>query len=324
MEHNNYITHIRIRDPFIVTDEEEGIYFLYDCFRTEHQKTRAINVRESRDLIWWSDPYPVFVPDDDFWGPLDLWAPEVHFYKGNYYLISSFRERDGYRGCQFLKAQTPRGPFWPMKNHAATPEEWHCLDGTLYLDKNGYPWMVFCHEWTQVQDGQICAIRMSEDLSEAVGPPVILFRGSEAPWKFTDDQKLWKVSESQPKLGWARVTDGPFLYRAENGELLMLWSSFSNTAYTCGYARSLSGEIEGPWIQEQEPVYSQDGGHGMLFRRLDGQLMLALHTPNIIGKERLALFEINEKFGKLQIINEITGSWMQKQYDEAGLDEWYM
>ena len=60
--------------------------------------------------------------------------------------------------------------------------------------------MVFCHEWLQVQDGQICAIRMEEDLSDSIGEPVILFRASEAPWRFTDDRDLWKLTEPQPKI----------------------------------------------------------------------------------------------------------------------------
>ena len=47
------------------------------------------------------------------------------------------------------------------------------LDGTLYVDRSGKPWMVFCHEWLQVGDGQICAIPMSDDLGEAIGDPVI-------------------------------------------------------------------------------------------------------------------------------------------------------
>ena len=42
--------------------------------------------------------------------------------------------------------------------------------------------MVFCHEWLQVGDGQICAIPMSDDLGEAIGDPVILFRASDGKW----------------------------------------------------------------------------------------------------------------------------------------------
>ena len=38
--------------------------------------------------------------------------------------------------------------------------------------------MVFCHEWLQVGDGQICAIPMSDDLGEAIE---ILFHYLEHP-----------------------------------------------------------------------------------------------------------------------------------------------
>lgn len=315
-----HVKDLHTRDVCIVPWEKEQKYFLYDCFERPGQKGRAVNVRESSDLVWWSESYPVFEPDENFWGLLDFWAPECHYWRGKYYMVSSFRAPGGYRGCQFLEAETPRGPFLPKKNKPATPENWHCLDGTLYEDRQGKPWMVFCHEWLQVQDGQICAIRMEEDLSDSIGEPVILFRASEAPWRFTDDRDLWKLTEPQPKMGWARVTDGPYLYRAKNGELLMLWSSFSNTAYTCGYARSLSGEISGPWKQEPEPLFSQDGGHSMVFTRFDGTLMMCLHTPNRPGKERMLLFEMEDSFGKLHIRNEITGNWMYNKYREDGSD----
>ena len=70
-------------------------------------------------------------------------------------------------------SDSPKGPFRPVGNRPVTPEGWHCLDGTLYTDRKGAPWLVFCHEWLQVGDGQICAVPLSEDLSEAVGEPVI-------------------------------------------------------------------------------------------------------------------------------------------------------
>ena len=34
--------------------------------------------------------------------------------------------------------------------------------------------MVFCHEWLQVNDGQICAVPLSDNLGKATGEPVIL------------------------------------------------------------------------------------------------------------------------------------------------------
>lgn len=195
-------------------------------------------------------------------------------------------------------ADSPKGPFKPVSEKPVTPDGWHCLDGTLYEDRKGRPWMVFCHEWLQVNDGQICAVPLSDNLGKATGEPVILFRASDGPWA----AKMMKNS------GW--VTDGPFLYRLKSGVLIMLWSSFSEKGgYTTGYARSLSGDIQGPWIQETEPLYAMDGAHSMLFTTFGGQLMMALHCPNRHEAKRILLFEMEETFDGIHIINEVTGNW---------------
>ena len=102
----------------------------------------------------------------------------------------------------------------------------------------------------------------------------------------------------------------------------MVWSSFSNTAYTCGYARSLSGEITGPWKQEPEPLFSQDGGHSMLFTDFEGRLLMGLHSPNRSGQERMLLFEMEDENGHLRIRNELTGNWMFNKYTPDGGDKW--
>lgn len=313
-----HVTDMNERDCFVVAYPEEKKYILYSSKPMKGQKGRQVNIRESDDLIWWTDPVCAFAPDESFWGPLDFWAPECHYWKGKYYLISSFRAKGGYRRCQFLVADTPRGPFVPMVNEASTPEGWHCLDGTLYEDRLGKPWMVFCHEWVQVQDGQIAAVPMSDDLSKTVGDPVILFRASEAPWRFTDAVKCWDFTEPQPAIGWARITDGPFLHRMQDGSLVMVWSSFCNTGYAVGQAKSVSGELQGPWIQEPEPVWSLDGGHPMMFRTFEGKLMLACHSPNIGGKERMLLFEMDDSGSKLKVVNEITGNWLPNRYFPDG------
>ena len=121
-------------------------------------------------------------------------------------MISSFRAPGNYRRCRVLVSDSPLGPFLPAGKEPVTPDGWHCLDGTLYADRRGKPWLVFCHEWLQVGDGQVCAVPLSGDLKEAAGEPVVLFRASDGPW-----------------TGQSGVTDGPFLHRLPGGKLMMLY-----------------------------------------------------------------------------------------------------
>ena len=136
----------------------------------------------SADLQTWEGPFPVFRPPAGFWADRNFWAPEVHAYHGRYFLFASFKAKGICRGTQILVADSPRGPFHPVSAGPVTPPDWECLDGTLFVAADGNPWMVFCHEWVQVGDGEICALPLSEDLASAVGEPIVLFRASQAPW----------------------------------------------------------------------------------------------------------------------------------------------
>jgi hypothetical protein len=180
----------------------------------------------------------------------------------------------------------------PLSDGPVTPRDWECLDGTLYVDADNQPWIVFCHEWVQVGDGEICALRLSHDLVSAVASPRVLFRASEAPWAHEIDSKGRK----------GYVTDGPWLHRLASGALIMLWSSFGAGGYTVGIARSESGDILGPWQQRPEPLYAGDGGHCMVFRDFDGQLMLAYHRPNPTPDERPYFLPLREHQSSLEII----------------------
>ena len=277
---------IPIRDPFVVPVSEQGLYYLYGSTDADiwSGKGCGFDVYRSNNLRDWQGPFPVFRPWPGFWADKNYWAPEVHLYKGRYYMLASFYA-DGYcRGTQIMAADTPMGPFEKHSDGPVTPKDWDCLDGTLLIE-DGKPWIVFCREWTMIGDGQICAMRLNDDLSESIGEPQTLFSASDAAWA-----RQLKVEVDNVPFKIAHVTDGPFMYRTDNDNLLMLWSSFTHygkAEYALGAAYSESGKIVGPWKHGSEPLFSNDGGHGMLFTRFDGQLMLILHSPNKpVGCER--------------------------------------
>lgn len=286
---------IQMRDPFVLPMEGEGKYYLFgttdkDCWRGPGV---GFDVYVGRDLNEWEGPYPAFRPEAGFWGRKNFWAPEAHAYRGRYYLFASFIAEGRRRGSQALVADRPEGPYSPHSDGPLTPADWECLDGSLFVDGSGSPWLVFCHEWVQVGDGEVCALPLSADLRKAAGEPELLFRGSEARWTKAHKRRDGSVDPS------SRVTDGPFLYRHSSGALLMLWSSFSDSGYAIGVARSAKGSLRGPWVQEEKPLLDADSGHGMVFRAFDGRLYLTLHSPNASPAERPIFVELAESEGSL-------------------------
>ena len=110
-------------------------------------------------------PMPFFRPYKGFWGSKNYWAPECHVYQGKYYLFATFFDTTAnLRGTTILVADQHNGPFTEHAIGRITPQEWGALDGTLYIDRQGNPWMVFCHEWTQIGDGTVEALPLQKDL----------------------------------------------------------------------------------------------------------------------------------------------------------------
>lgn len=268
---------IRIRDPYILVDRSENMYYMYGTTALEKNSIQARNsfdVYVSRDLEMFDGPYRVFDGSwQPFWADRDYWAPEVHQYRDRYYLIGSFKSDGCNRASHILMSDSPLGPFKPISEKPQTPPGWECLDGTLWVEE-GRPYLVFCHEWLQTEIGEMCAVELSDDLREPVGEPIVLFRATDNP-------------AVEPFAGppgeRCSVTDAPWVYR-DNGKLKMLWSSYTKGhRYVVLEAEAKS--IYGPW-SHKPPRFPFDGGHGMLFTTLEGERRISLHCPNHTDLER--------------------------------------
>jgi arabinan endo-1,5-alpha-L-arabinosidase len=294
---------VRVRDPFIVADAETKLYRMYvqsgNCPASGFQ---GVAVYSSPDLARWSGPRPVLVLPPER-GAGMVWAPEVHRWQGKWHLFVTLTLNEAWnepppvrssewpamrrRGTHVFRADSLLGPFEPLRRGPLTPPDWMALDGTLHME-DGVPWLVFCHEWVQVVDGRMMAVRLTPGLDAPADEPRELFRASAAPG-------------CVPQAGQGLVTDGPFLHRAASGALLMLWSTFiPGQGYSLLSARSASGGVMGPWL-DQRVVAGDDGGHGMLLRSFGGEWLLALHRPNSSNRERLHLFAVHEDGDRLRI-----------------------
>lgn len=297
------LSDIRWRDMCILPDPSTSTYYIVG------PGGRGVRSYSSKDLINWEGPKMIYSAPPDVWGNIpiiSIWAPEMHLYRGKYYLFLTFDTRNKFseqwrnwlprvtRGSQILKGDSPEGPFQPFYNHSTLPADMMTLDGTLWVE-DGIPYMVYCHEWVQVTNGAVGYVQLRDDLSDTAGVPKNLFRGSEAPWG--------KISEQYG----CHVTDGPYLYTGKTGKLYMIWTSGGNKGNALGIAISDSGKLAGPWRQQAEPVYNENGGHGMLFKTFDGKLMMILHSP-YNGNTRARIFEMEDTGETLRIVREFPGS----------------
>lgn len=273
---------INIRDPFVLY--EDGRYYLYGSrARNFAIGVGGFDVYVSEDLENWSEPIECFNSAKFNMNREANWAPEVHAYNGEYYMFATFTRENGLRGTFSLKSNSPLGPFVPHSKKALTPEEWECLDGTLYISGEGKPYLVFCHEHTQIIDGTICFIELNKDLSESVGNATTLFCGSSPKW-----------ADKRESMDQHYVTDGPYLHRSKTNRLFMIWSTFLDSEYSVCIVRFLDNEL-GVRFEHLAPLKTDDGGHGMIFHD-DKNLYLTYHSPNEGLKER-PVFRILEDDG---------------------------
>lgn len=287
---------IRIRDPFILP--YEGKYYMYGTGTPGAENIdigRQFWCYISEDLENWSDPVCCFDAPIDFWGEKNFWAPEVHLYKGKFYLFGTFIAEGKNRATQALVADRPEGPY-RVCGKPLTPSDWMCLDGTLYLEKEK-PYLVFCHEWLQAGDGEIAVVPLKDDLSEPDGEATVLFKASESGW----------AHEITPSNRRGIVTDGPWLIR-EDGKLLMFWSSFHHGEYAVGVAESETGSIFGPWRHWDKLLFGKNGGHGMMFTAFDGKRYFTLHSPNRHPLERANFYEVTKEEGRFVLNLTAQGS----------------
>jgi beta-xylosidase len=288
---------IRAQDVCILPDPVSKTYYMIAA------GMGGVRAWTSKDLVNWQGPKAIYRTPPDVWGDIrtaGIWAPEMHYYQGKYYLFLTFNTQHRFveqwrewrprvtRGSTILVGDSPDGPFHPFQNHSTPPVDMMTLDGTLWVE-DGVPYMVFAHAWVQITNGTIEMIRLKDDLSAAVGEPKRLFGAASAKW-----------SEPAGEGGW--VTDGPYLYQGKTGKLYMIWSSRAHAhGYELGVAISDSGKLAGPWRQEEEPIYKDNGGHGMLFHTFDGKFMMVLHAPDGRGPRPL-LFEMEDTGESLRIV----------------------
>lgn len=293
---------IVLSDPFILPDSATMTYYMTGT---------GGQLWKSADLKYWDGPYNVAQTDPTSWmgSRPAIWAAELHRYKGRYYYFATFTNQAttvGYyrgnrlerRACHILASDKAEGPYRPEGDSVYLPADKLTLDGTFWIDTDGKPYMIYCHEWLQNWDGTIEKFELKPDLSGTVGDGKLLFKASASPWSREVIDGVTRPN---------RVTDGPFIFRTKTGRLGMIWTSWVYDAYTQGVAYSQSGTLNGPWVQSPYPITPPNFGHGMLFRTFDGTLLMSVHSHKDINGRYLRiphLFEVDDSGNEIVVGKE--------------------
>lgn len=291
---------INIRDPYVLVDN--GKYYLYGTRSdTCWGEAFGFDCYVSDDLENFEGPIEIFKRPDGFFATENYWAPECYRIGDKYYLVTTFGGKDIKKGIYALEADSPTGPF-SLYSKRLTPYNWTCIDGTLHFE-NEKIYLIFSHSFedaldgTGNADGDFCVVELSSDLKEAVSTPKLLFSPKEASWA-----KPVPFAKAEFGLdGDCYFSDGPFFMKLDDGNLYMIFSSWSINGYAVGVAVSESGTINGPWILQDEPLYPENGGHGMFFKDLQGNLVFTLHSPNDKYMERPQFLKVKNKDGILYL-----------------------
>lgn len=283
----------------VLTDADLRSYYLY----VVPEKPEGVVVAyQSEDLRVWRGPTQVFqVPADGWARRTDgVRDPRVFAYRGKYFLFVTLFHTESVlakppaswrintrQGVQAFVSDSPLGPFVPAPGggeESYTPRDFVSLAGSLHVEGD-LAWLVYVHDWTQIVDAAIEAVRLKADLSAATGDPIHLFKASDAPWL-----KQQTMASREPRYYPA---SGPMAYRTRSGDLLMLWCSLKSGKPVLALARSLTGKLRGPWRQDAK-LLLEGAAQPSIFRTLQGQLMLSVVQPVPGAQGKVALFELHD------------------------------
>jgi arabinan endo-1,5-alpha-L-arabinosidase len=131
-------------DPFVL--RYLGGYFLY---HTTDDGDAGISLYRSDDLVHWQYTGSVLEPvAGDHWAQTDLWAPEVMYWAGTFYMYVSATRMgpdgqgvEGLRRQGLARAHRPEGPF-RFDDEPLVRDAW-TIDGHPFQDEDGTQWLFY-------------------------------------------------------------------------------------------------------------------------------------------------------------------------------------
>lgn len=255
-----------LADPWIA--QKNGWYYF------TFTAGRSIEIWKGRTISGLADTAKVTVWRAPDTGPNvhDVWAPELHFVQGKwyvYYTATDAARSDLNRRVFVLEAQTgdPQGAYQDRGQLSIPGADVYAIDGTVYERK---------------RDGALFFL-WSGRAENKPGPQNLYIAPLKNPWTIAGPRVLISAPTLPwEKHGWA-VNEGPEVLERKSKTFVVYSASGGTTPFYClGLLSNTSGDLLDPkaWRKSPAPVFSQyagpDGavygpGHNGFFRSPDGR-----------------------------------------------------
>ena len=244
---------ISVHDPVMI--RQDGIYYIF-C------TGNGISMFSSPDMINWKQEKQVF-ETAPAWVIKELprfrnsmWAPDISYYKGNYYLfyaVSAFGKNTSCIGLARNKTLHTDSPDYNWVDLGCIiqsipgRDNWNAIDPNMFIDDSGTPWLDFGSFW-----GGIKMVKLKDDLSGIFTTPQEWYTiASRMREPFTDDRNA----------GSAQI-EAPFIFK--RGSLYYLFVSWDkccsgvNSTYKVVVGRS--AKVIGPYFAKDSVNMAKGGG----------------------------------------------------------------
>jgi beta-xylosidase len=253
-----------LRDPSICLGPG-GTYYLTGTSEPfwGFNNEAGIRVWKSRDRVTWEPLGTVWRYGESPWhkpfleAKKPLWAPEIHYLKGTFWLTYSIPGWDGTAktsGSGLLRSVSGKaeGPYVDMHPDERLGDE---IDASLFQDDDGKVYFVW-------HSGKVA--RMKPDMTGFAEPYHWLRAGSSDPDPAHHSSLCAGIfgKDSFDHVGY----EGMFLAKAR-GRYYLICSDQFEGRYSCAVATSRS--LYGPYSPRYEAI--PHGGHSALFRDTKGK-----------------------------------------------------
>ncbi len=253
-------TNISVHDPVII--KQDSVYYIF-C------TGRGISVWSSKNMKEWKREKPVF--DTLPWAVQavkgftnHIWAPDISYYKGLYYLyysISAFGKNTSCIGVATNKTLDPAAPNFKWIDHGKVIQSypgktnWNAIDPNLITDKKGNSWMSFGSFW----DG-LKLIPLKKDRLHTIGDTINLPTIASRKKQSSSDNP--PSVDDNPKDAGGNAIEAPFIFYKNDYYYL-----FASIDYCCKGVKSTykmivgrSKKIIGPFMDKDGMDMAKGGG----------------------------------------------------------------